>query len=114
MSRLNDFYQQAHADSVLQAELAAVSQGDVAGTLQKWRDCGSIGSKEPDMTQVVIDDTLIQKARSVTVLTKDEDIVRVALEEYILGGEARKEALELAGTMHWDPEFAGWDPADFA
>jgi hypothetical protein len=35
----------------------------------------------------------------------------VALEEYILGGVARKEALELAGTMHWDPEFAGWELA---
>jgi Arc/MetJ family transcription regulator len=62
----------------------------------------------------MIDDALIQKAREVTSLTKDEDIVRVALEGYILGGAARKEALELAGTMHWDPEFAGWDPADYA
>jgi Arc/MetJ family transcription regulator len=66
------------------------------------------------MTQVMIDDALIQKARSVTSLTKDEDIVRVALEEYVLGGEARKEALALFGKMNWDPEFAGWDPEDYA
>jgi hypothetical protein len=62
----------------------------------------------------MIDDALLQKARSVTSLTKNEDIVRVALEEYIVGGEARKEALAMAGTLHWDPEFAGWDPADYA
>jgi hypothetical protein len=33
MSRLNDFYQQAHKDSALKAELAAVTQGDVAGVI---------------------------------------------------------------------------------
>jgi hypothetical protein len=33
MSRLNDFYQQAHKDSVLQAELAAVTQAYVAGVI---------------------------------------------------------------------------------
>jgi hypothetical protein len=33
MSRLNDFYQQAHKDSVLKAELAELTQGDVAGVI---------------------------------------------------------------------------------
>jgi hypothetical protein len=68
------------------------------------------------MAQVVIDDRLIKKARAVTAIENDQEIVEAALEGLIFEVEAHREAIEIVkemqkrpGYVGWDPEFAGWD-----
>jgi Arc/MetJ family transcription regulator len=67
------------------------------------------------MTQIAVDDSLIQKARSLTTLTSNDDVISVALQEFIASSEDRKDALRKFGKIKsWDPQFAGWNPKDYA
>jgi Arc/MetJ family transcription regulator len=71
------------------------------------------------MTQVAIDDRLIEKARKATTLDNDQEIVEAALDGLIFEIEAHREEIRLfeemkkePGYVGWDPEFAGWDKRD--
>ncbi|MDR3312334.1 MAG: type II toxin-antitoxin system VapB family antitoxin [Spirochaetaceae bacterium] len=71
------------------------------------------------MTQIAVDDRLIEKARTVTALESDERIVRAALNVFIGHAEAYEEAFRRfeeirkePGYEGWDPEFDGWDKRD--
>jgi hypothetical protein len=64
------------------------------------------------MTQVVIDDRLINKARSLIEGVSDEEIVTAALEGWIVGKENQIDLEQFRGKLHWDPEFAGLEQTD--
>ncbi|MDR0554662.1 MAG: hypothetical protein LBG76_07690 [Treponema sp.] len=64
------------------------------------------------MTQVAIDDKLINKARSLLEGVSDEVIVTAALEGWIVGKENQIDFEQYRGKLHWDPEFAGVESAD--
>jgi hypothetical protein len=64
------------------------------------------------MTQVVIDDKLINKARSLIEGETDEAIVTAALEGWIIEKENQIDLEQYRGKLHWDSEFAGIDQAD--
>jgi acyl dehydratase len=71
------------------------------------------------MTQIAVNDQLIEKARKATTLDNDQEIVEAALDGLIFEIEAHQEAIRLfeevhsgRKVLHWDPEFAGWDKRD--
>jgi hypothetical protein len=67
------------------------------------------------MTQVAVDEGLMNKARSLTNLTSNDDVISAALQEFIASSEDRKDALAKFGKIKsWDPQFAGWNPGDYA
>jgi hypothetical protein len=64
------------------------------------------------MTQVAVDDGLMNEARSVTTLKDDAAIVAQAMEGFVARQRAVKEAdsyfrSDNGGKLRWDPEFAG-------
>jgi hypothetical protein len=59
------------------------------------------------MTTITINDDVINRARAITALKNDKDIVEVALEGYIDDLKQQSKLLECFGKLHWDPEFAG-------
>jgi hypothetical protein len=64
------------------------------------------------MTQVVIDDRLIDKARSLIEGETDEAIITAALEGWIAAKENQLDLERYRGKLHWDSEFAGVELAD--
>jgi hypothetical protein len=71
------------------------------------------------MTQIAVDDRVIENARAVTTLKDDGEIVEAALDSFIAVMKSQREALEIIkemqkepGYVGWDPEFAGWDKRD--
>jgi Arc/MetJ family transcription regulator len=61
------------------------------------------------MTQVTIDDNLIGKARTVTNLGSDREILEEALRGYIIQMQNQAEILQMAGTLNWDGDWSGED-----
>jgi hypothetical protein len=61
------------------------------------------------MAQVTIDDTLLNKARSLLEGESDEVIVTAALDGWICRKEEQFDLDQYRGKLHWDPEFAGID-----
>ncbi|MDR1232054.1 MAG: type II toxin-antitoxin system VapB family antitoxin [Spirochaetaceae bacterium] len=61
------------------------------------------------MTHVAIDDRLISKARTVTNLRTDQEILEEALRGYIVQMENQFEILQMAGKLHWDGDWSGED-----
>jgi hypothetical protein len=59
------------------------------------------------MTTITISDDVINRARAITALKNDKDIVEVALEGYIDDLKHQHDVLDYFGKLHWDPEFAG-------
>ena len=59
------------------------------------------------MTQVVVDDRLIDKARSLIEGETDETIVTAALEGWIAAKETQIDLEQYRGKLHWDSDFAG-------
>jgi hypothetical protein len=64
------------------------------------------------MTQVVVDDRLINKARSLIEGETDEAIITAALEGWIAAKENQIDLEQYRGKLHWDSEFAGMERAD--
>ena len=67
---------------------------------------------EANMTQVVIDDRLINKARSLIEGETNETIVTAALEGWIAAKENQIDLEQYRGKLHWDSEFAGLEQTD--
>jgi len=61
------------------------------------------------MTQVAIDDRLIGKARTVTNLGTDKEILEEALRGYIVQMQNQAEILQMAGKLNWDGDWSGED-----
>jgi Arc/MetJ family transcription regulator len=61
------------------------------------------------MTQVAIDDSLIRKARTVTNLRSDQEILEEALRGYIVQMQNQAEILQMAGKLNWDGDWSGDD-----
>jgi hypothetical protein len=61
------------------------------------------------MTHVAIDEQLIGKARTVTNLGTDQEILEEALRGYIVQMENQAEILQMAGKLHWDGDWSGED-----
>jgi pyridoxal/pyridoxine/pyridoxamine kinase len=71
------------------------------------------------MTQIAVNDRLIEKARTVTTLDNDQEIMEAALNGFIGHAEAHQHAMKIIEeinsgrkTLFWDPEFAGCDKGD--
>jgi hypothetical protein len=64
------------------------------------------------MTQVAIDDKLINKARSLIDGVSDEVIITAALEGWIIRKENQFDLEQFRGKLDWDPEFAGFERSD--
>jgi hypothetical protein len=63
---------------------------------------------------VAVDDGLMNKARSLTNLTSNDDVINAALQEFIASSEDRKDTLAKFGKIKsWDPQFAGSNPGDY-
>jgi Arc/MetJ family transcription regulator len=62
---------------------------------------------EANMTQVAIDDKLLCKARTVTNLGTDKDILEEALRGYIVQMQNQAEILQMAGKLNWDGDWSG-------
>jgi hypothetical protein len=86
--------------------------GQNAGSVLYW-------NKETKMTQIAVNDRVIENARAVTTLTDDREIVEAALDSFTSCMKSQLEAIEIIkemqnepGYVGWDPEFAGWDKRD--
>jgi hypothetical protein len=66
---------------------------------------------EANLTQVVIDDRLINKARSLIEGVSDEEIT-ATLEGWIVGKGNQIDLEQFRGKLHWDPEFARLEQTD--
>jgi Arc/MetJ family transcription regulator len=64
---------------------------------------------EVNMVQIAIDDRLIGKARTVTNLETDKEILEEALRGYIVQMENQAEILQMAGKLNWDGDWSGED-----
>jgi hypothetical protein len=59
------------------------------------------------MTQVVIDDKLIEKARTVTNLGSDQEILEEALRGYIVQMQNQADILQMADKLNWNGDWSG-------
>jgi hypothetical protein len=73
-------------------------QYDAAGILHFHVRCGMLKLVEVRMTQIAVDDTLVNEAVRLSENSPVEEIVKRAFKLYI----AQLSARELRGTMHWD------------
>jgi Arc/MetJ family transcription regulator len=58
-------------------------------------------------TNIVLDDTLVQKCRKLTGIPTQRSLIDHALRELLRHGQQRK-VLELKGAVSWDGDLPAW------